>query len=144
MQHPPIPLPNGVAGLHGAHPNCTQPSRATTPSGFHDDDLDACSMITVSVGVPGRAPIRNDQHEVPMHADITISKPHLNPPVAVHGDHDLLTVHEVAALLRCSACTVRRLRYRGHLRAVQVRGSTLIRYQRGDVDALLDRRAAGR
>ena len=79
-----------------------------------------------------------------MHADITISKPHLNPPVAAPGDHDLLTVHEVATLLRCSTCTVRRLRYRGCLQAVQVRGSTLIRYERADVDALLERRATGR
>lgn len=60
------------------------------------------------------------------------------------GGQELLTVHEVADLLRCSACTVRRLRYRGHLRAVEVRGSTMLRYQRADVYALLEKRAAGR
>jgi excisionase family DNA binding protein len=60
------------------------------------------------------------------------------------GCQEFLTVHEVADLLRCSACTVRRLRYRGHLRAVQVRGSTMLRYQRSDVYSLLEKRAAGR
>lgn len=68
-----------------------------------------------------------------------------NVPHKTPGNpQDLLTVFEVARLLRCSACTVRRLRYRGHLRAVQVRGSSMLRYERADVDALLERRVAGR
>jgi excisionase family DNA binding protein len=60
------------------------------------------------------------------------------------GCQEFLTVHDVADLLRCSACTVRRLRYRGHLRAVAVRGSTMLRYRREDVYALLEKRAVGR
>lgn len=70
--------------------------------------------------------------------------PTLRPTPNNGGGQQLLTVQEVADLLRCSACTVRRLRYRGHLRAVEVRGSAMLRYQREDVYALLDKRAAGR
>lgn len=82
-------------------------------------------------------------NEVHLHR-LTIDPTVRQTPLAGFGAQDLLTVHEVADLLRCSACTVRRLRYRGHLRAVVVRGSTMLRYERADVLALLDKRAAGR
>lgn len=62
-----------------------------------------------------------------------------------HQNHeanlDLLTVKEVADLLRCSPATVRRLDRRGHLPAVKIQGSAIVRYQRQDVVALVVRRS---
>ena len=53
---------------------------------------------------------------------------HDTPPPAV-----LLTVDDVAALLTCSARTVRRLADDGTLHVVRIRG--LVRFKRDEIDA---------
>jgi excisionase family DNA binding protein len=66
---------------------------------------------------------------------------HIVPHQNHEADLELLTVKEVADLLRCSPATVRRLDRRGHLPAVKIQGSAIVRYQRQDVVALVVRRS---
>lgn len=59
------------------------------------------------------------------------------------GEDELLTLREVADLLKVTKMTVWRLRRDGVLPDVQIAGSRMIRVRRSAVDALLLRRSQG-